>query len=130
MRPHRAGINAGIEWVLLAVDNMTVVTPGKKNPTQLSMEPGWQMAANIVGDMPLLRNALERTLAMDPKQRDSIALTMRKAVMPWMRLALRGNSASGFRGVVPRRPDRDPVCAGALAKALLPGPPLPCSSTW
>jgi len=29
-------------------------------------------------------------LAMDPRQRDSIALTMRKAVTPWMRLALRG----------------------------------------
>lgn len=91
------GINAGIEWVLLAVDNMTVATPDKDNPTdQLSLEPGWQMAANIVGDMPLFRNALERTLAMDPKQRDSIALTMRKAVMPWMRLALRGINNPAF----------------------------------
>ena len=91
------GINAGIEWVLLAVDNMTVVKPDRKNPSaQLSLEPGWQMAANIVGDMPLFSNALERTLAMDPKQRDSIALTMRKAVMPWMRLALRGITHPAF----------------------------------
>ena len=40
--------------------------------------------------MPLFHNALMRTLFMDHRQRDSIALTMRKAVMPWMRLALRG----------------------------------------
>jgi hypothetical protein len=42
--------------------------------------------------MPLFHNALMRTLNMDPKQRESIALTMRKAVMPWMRLALRGRN--------------------------------------
>ena len=33
---------------------------------------------------------------MDPKQRDSIALTMRKAVMPWMRLSLRGTQPEAF----------------------------------
>ena len=48
------------------------------------------MAAEIVRDRPLFYNALTRTLDMDTRQRDSIALTMRKAVMPWMRLALRG----------------------------------------
>jgi hypothetical protein len=33
---------------------------------------------------------------MDPKRRESIALTMRKAVMPWMRLVLRGNNHPPF----------------------------------
>jgi type IV secretion system protein VirD4 len=33
---------------------------------------------------------------MDARQRDSIALTMRKAVMPWMRLSLRGTSYPAF----------------------------------
>ena len=80
------GNNAGIEWVLLAVDNMHLEDPN----SQMSLEPGWQMAADIVSNMPLFHNALMRTLFMDHRQRDSIALTMRKAVMPWMRLALRG----------------------------------------
>ena len=80
------GNNAGIEWVLLAVDNMRLEDPN----SQMSLEPGWQMAADIVSNMPLFHNALMRTLLMDHRQRDSIALTMRKAVMPWMRLALRG----------------------------------------
>lgn len=87
------GCGAGIEWVLLAVDNMAKADP--RNP-QTSLNPGWQMAADIVAHLPLLHNALIRTLDMDPKQRDSIALTMRKAVMPWMRLALRGKRFPPF----------------------------------
>jgi type IV secretory pathway TraG/TraD family ATPase VirD4 len=49
-----------------------------------------------VRDKPLFQNALMRTLDMDARQRDSIALTMRKAVMPWMRLALRGKDYPAF----------------------------------
>jgi type IV secretion system protein VirD4 len=87
------GNNGGISWVLLAVDNLDLDGgPGR----QLSMEPSWRMAADIVRGKPLFRNALLRTLAMDPRQRDSIALTMRKAVMPWMRLALRGIEHAAF----------------------------------
>jgi type IV secretion system protein VirD4 len=75
-----------MDWVLLAVDNMTQPEAGEA----LSSDPGWARAAAIVSDKPLFCNALMRTLDMDPKQRDSVALTMRKAVMPWMRLSLRG----------------------------------------
>jgi type IV secretory pathway TraG/TraD family ATPase VirD4 len=53
----------------------------------------------------LLVNALMRTLAMDPKQRDSIALTMRKAVMPWMRLSLRGMNDPAFTDTFLDDPD-------------------------
>ena len=77
------GHGKGIEWVLLAVDNLA---KDDKDPDA----PGWHSAARHVSSQPLFRNALMRTLAMDPRQRDSIALTMRKAVTPWMRLALRG----------------------------------------
>ncbi len=80
----------GIDWVLLAVDNM------EWNDDGPATSPGWQMAAEAVQDLPLFANALARTLAMDPKQRDSIALTMRKAVMPWMRLSLRGVNYEPF----------------------------------
>lgn len=80
----------GMDWVLLAVDNM------EWEDEKLPVEPGWQMAAVAVQEFPLLYNGLRRTLNMDPKQRDSIALTMRKAVMPWMRLSLRGNQPDAF----------------------------------
>lgn len=80
----------GMDWVLLAVDNM------EWDDEKLPAAAGWQLAAMAVQDMPLFYNALRRTLDMDPKQRDSIALTMRKAVMPWMRLSLRGDQPEAF----------------------------------
>jgi type IV secretion system protein VirD4 len=80
----------GMDWVLLAVDNMDW------DEDKLPVEPGWQLAAMAVQDKPLFYNALRRTLKMDPRQRDSIALTMRKAVMPWMRLSLRGDNHQPF----------------------------------
>lgn len=82
--------NLGMDWVLLAVDNIEISKDGSGG------QPGWQRAAELVQDMPLFHNALVRTLKMDPKQRDSIALTMRKAVMPWMRLSLRGVTHDAF----------------------------------
>lgn len=80
----------GMDWVLLAVDNMDW------DDDMLPVEAGWQQAAATVQDKPLFYNALRRTLKMDPRQRDSIALTMRKAVMPWMRLSLRGDRHDPF----------------------------------
>lgn len=87
------GNGKGIGWVLLAVDNMKKPDP---NDTSTTNAPGWYTAAGEVSDLPLFRNALLRTLAMDAKQRDSIALTMRKAVTPWMRLSLRGMDEPPF----------------------------------
>lgn len=87
------GNNKGIGWVLLAVDNMTKPNPKARAATDV---PGWYSAARENASLPLFRNALMRTLAMDAKQRDSIALTMRKAVTPWMRLSLRGMDQPPF----------------------------------
>lgn len=83
--------NLGMDWVLLAVDNMEWI----EDP-QVERQPGWQLASELVEHTKLFHNALRRTLDMDPKQRDSIALTMRKAVMPWMRLSLRGVNYEPF----------------------------------
>jgi hypothetical protein len=92
----------GIEWVLHAVDNIIKPKPPKQPKRSNGQEalelpvptrpqpPGWYSAAEAVRDVPLFRNALRRTLDMDSRQRDSIALTMRKAVSPWTRLGLRG----------------------------------------
>ncbi|MFV8055070.1 type IV secretory system conjugative DNA transfer family protein [Mycobacterium sp. 48b] len=85
-RNQRGGNGGGIDWILHAVNN-TKVTP--KNQ-QIPTDPGWEAAAEIVKRLPLFSEALKATLEMDPKQRDSIALTVRKAVMPWMRLSMRG----------------------------------------
>ncbi len=50
----------GMDWVLLAVDNMDW------DEEKLPVEAGWQMAALAVQDYPLFYNALRRTLNMDP----------------------------------------------------------------
>jgi hypothetical protein len=88
------GNNRGMDWVLMAVDNMAKHDPNA--PSTAHLDPGWTSAAAIVQTQPLFANALLRTLDMDARQRDSIALTMRKAVMPWMRLSLRGTSYPAF----------------------------------
>lgn len=88
------GNSKGMDWVLLAVDNMAKLDPDADR--SLLKEPGWAAAAHIVRDIPYWYNALTRTLDMDARQRDSIALTMRKAVAPWMRLALRGKTYRPF----------------------------------
>jgi TraM recognition site of TraD and TraG len=108
----------GIEWVLHAVDNIIKPRPPKqdtKTNGQAALElpprpigpqpPGWYSAAEAVRDVPLFRNALRRTLDMDPRQRDSIALTMRKAVSPWTRLGLRGLNDPVFDDAFLDNPD-------------------------
>jgi len=88
----------GIEWVMLAVDNLR---EDKDSPEA----PSWHSAARYVAAIPPFRNGLLRTLAMEAKQRDSIALTMRKAVSPWMRLGLRGVTAPAFDVSFLEQPD-------------------------
>ena len=75
----------GIEWVLQAVDN-----PDEDNDNPDA--PGWYSAARHVAEQPLFANALLRTVAMDPRQRDSVILVMREALSPWNRRRLREES--------------------------------------
>ena len=84
------GNGKGIEWVLLAVDNLQEGRQGSRRAGLAQRRRATWPASR------LFRNALLRTLAMDPRQRDSIALTMRKAVTPWMRLGLRGMTEPTF----------------------------------
>ena len=58
------GNNKGMDWVLMAVDNMTKLDPNA-DPT-LWKEPGWSTAAQIVRHLPLFSNALLRTLTWTP----------------------------------------------------------------
>ena len=79
------GTAKGIEWVLQAVDN-----PDEDNDNPDA--PGWHSAARHVSEQPLFHNALLRTVAMDPRQRDSIILVMREALSSWDRLRQREES--------------------------------------
>lgn len=76
-----AGNNKGMEWVLRAVDNIdTSEDAGTK--------PGWLQAAAICHRYEVLAMGMTRILDMEPRQRDSVAITMRKAVTPWLRTSL------------------------------------------
>ncbi|WP_250150467.1 type IV secretory system conjugative DNA transfer family protein [Mycolicibacter acidiphilus] len=81
--PRASGLGMG--WVLQAVDNI--------NPDD-DMNPGWMQAADRCEEYPVLATMLHRILDMDARQRDSVAITMRKAIMPWLRTALDDRSAN------------------------------------
>jgi hypothetical protein len=74
------GNGKGIGWVVRAVDN----------PHQVDGYPdevGWLSAARDLAAQPLFGDALRRTLDMNPRQRDSLLMTLRDAVSPWKRPA-------------------------------------------
>lgn len=71
-----AGNNQGMRWVLRAVDNID------ENRTA---EPGWHQAAAMCHRFDVLALGMMRILEMEPRQRDSVAITMRKAITPWLR---------------------------------------------
>jgi hypothetical protein len=74
-----AGNNEGIRWVLRAVDNID---------EKRGREPGWYQAAALCHRFEVLALGMLRILEMEPRQRDSVAITMRKAVTPWLRTSL------------------------------------------
>ena len=48
--------------------------------------PRWHSAARYVSGQPLFRTALQRTIGLEPRQRDSIVIVMREELSPWNRL--------------------------------------------
>lgn len=71
-----AANNKGMQWVLRAVDNLDAE---RRN------EPGWHQAAAYCHRFDVLALGMLRILDMEPRQRDSVAITMRKAITPWLR---------------------------------------------
>lgn len=67
--------NLGIGWVLDAAANTYRDVD--------EHEPGWVNAAQRVADAPLLATALRRTVNMDARQRDSVAMTVLDALAAW-----------------------------------------------
>lgn len=78
------GNSAGMPWVLEAVDNI--------DPEAIDT-PGWAQAAALCRRYPALSLGMMRILEMDPRQRDSVAITMRKAITPWLRTSLSNTAA-------------------------------------
>jgi type IV secretion system protein VirD4 len=68
--------NQGISWVAQAATNIDMDTDAPA--------PSWHSAIAELGDQPLLSNSLDRVLGWDTRRRDSIVMTMRDALMPWM----------------------------------------------
>ena len=88
------GNGQGMSWVLTAVDN---IDPEKYT------EPGWAQAAAWCREYEVLALGMMRILDMDARQRDSVAITMRKAITPWLRTAL--NKHHTQQALTPFTPD-------------------------
>lgn len=81
------GNNEGMSWVLRAVDNIDL-----KNYS----EPGWGQAAAMCRKYDVLALGMLRIADMEPRQRDSVAITMRKAITPWLRTTLSVELSTAF----------------------------------
>lgn len=71
------GNNEGVRWLVTAA---AATTPEALADTA----QGWRSAVPYLADQPVLGNSLQRALELDPRQRDSLVMTMRDALAPWM----------------------------------------------
>lgn len=105
--PHPSTATAsGMSWVLTAVDN---IDPEKFDT------PGWAQAAALCHKHKVLALGMMRILEMDARQRDSVAITMRKAITPWLRTAL--NTADVLPPFTPDFLDKPDATLFVLAPA-------------
>ena len=82
-----AGNSEGMQWVLRAVDNLDA---------ERRSEPGWHQAAYLCHRFDVLALGMLRILDMEPRQRDSVAITMRKAITPWLRTSFSSELTEAF----------------------------------
>jgi type IV secretion system protein VirD4 len=73
------GCGGGMEWVLEGVDNI--------DPED-TVNPGWVTAAALCRRYHRLTTGMQRIMTFEARQRDSVAITMRKAITPWLRMSL------------------------------------------
>ena len=85
------GNSQGMPWVLAAVENHGV-TEEEDGQTVLPTEPSWLTAYGLCPH-PQLAAPLFQLISKDARLRDSVGLTMSKAVTPWVRLGLGAASA-------------------------------------
>ncbi len=71
------GNNGGVGWLVrVAAAN----TPDALADTA----QGWRGAVPYLADQPILSNAVQHALELNTRQRDSLVMTMRDAVSPWI----------------------------------------------
>ncbi|BBY46604.1 hypothetical protein MARA_00340 (plasmid) [Mycolicibacterium arabiense] len=82
------GNTKGMPWVLEAVENLGIDDDDQAG-TQMTLEatPSWVTAAALCPH-PQLADPMQRVLTLDGRMRDSVAITVSKAVTPWVRLGL------------------------------------------
>lgn len=82
----------GMPWVLEAVENLGTEDDGNGGQ-QLVLDgsPSWATAAANCPH-PNLTDPMNRVLTFNSRMRDSVAITVSKAVTPWVRLALSATS--------------------------------------
>ena len=71
-----AGNSQGISWLVRAATNIDMNSDAGT--------PSWRNTIAVLNDQPLLSNSLERVLGWNTRQRDSIAITLRDALLPWL----------------------------------------------
>jgi type IV secretory pathway TraG/TraD family ATPase VirD4 len=81
-----AATGLGMSWTLEAAEN--VATSPRPGPYQSTVEPGWASAAAWSGDR-LYEARVRAVLDMEPKQRDSVKMTVTKVLTPWLLTAAR-----------------------------------------
>jgi type IV secretion system protein VirD4 len=83
------GNSQGMPWVLEAVENLGIDDEEGNGSSQLKLEatPSWVTAAAWCPH-PQLADPMQRVLTLDGRMRDSVAITVSKAVTPWVRLGL------------------------------------------
>src|SRR3979490_2027718 len=75
----------GMEWVLEAAEDVTLPP---RWPQQVSTEASWVVAALWCGNA-LFEARLRGILNMVDKQRDSVKMTVTKALTAWLRTSIR-----------------------------------------
>jgi type IV secretion system protein VirD4 len=82
----------GMEWTLEAAEDVTVPL---HRPQQVSTEASWATAALWCGH-PLFEARVRGILDMVDKQRDSVKMTVTKALTAWLRTAIRDRGLPAF----------------------------------
>ncbi|MEE6140381.1 TraM recognition domain-containing protein [Mycobacterium sp. 050128] len=75
------GTGQGMEWTLEASENVEV--GHRHDAYQTSWKPGWASAAAWTAD-PLFEARVRAVLEMEPKQRDSVKMTVTKVLTAWL----------------------------------------------
>ena len=78
----------GMDWALEAAEDVSLPRNGWPSKAQMSTDASWVSAALWCGD-GLFEARVRAVLEMEPKQRDSVKITVTKVLTAWLRTARR-----------------------------------------